>query len=146
MGKATQWGHDLLALVFNNTTASGIGDATGLVGSTIVGSLYLSLHTASPGIGGNQTTNETAYTGYARKAVARTGAAFNVTDNVVSLVSDVDFGECTASPGGAITYVGIGTAVSGAGKLLYFGAVSPNITMNIGVLPRLQAASTITEE
>jgi len=34
--------------------------------------LFVALHTADPGVGGNQTTNEVGYTSYARVAVAST--------------------------------------------------------------------------
>lgn len=53
---------DLLELIFNNVAWANIGDATGLPGSAAAGSLYISLHTASPGEGGDQTTNECSYT------------------------------------------------------------------------------------
>lgn len=108
--------------------------------------LYVSLHTADPGDAGNQTTNETAYTGYARVAVARSGSGWTVTGNSVSPAANIDFGECTASPGAAVTHFGIGTASSGTGKLLYKGAVNPNITMAVGVTPRLKTTSAITED
>ena len=52
---------NLLLLIFNNTTWANIGDATGIVGSTTAGSLYLGLHTASPGETGDQTTSEVSY-------------------------------------------------------------------------------------
>jgi hypothetical protein len=68
---------NLLKLVFTNTTWANVGDATGLVGSSVAGSLYVSLHTASPAAG-DQTTSETSYTGYARVAVARSGAGWTV--------------------------------------------------------------------
>ena len=55
-------GNNLWKLLFNNTTWAGIGDATGLVGSTVVGSLYLSLHTGDPTATGNQTSSEVSYT------------------------------------------------------------------------------------
>ena len=60
MSKTNTWENDLLKLVFQNTSASLIGDATGLVGSGVAGSLYVSLHTADPGEAGDQTTSETA--------------------------------------------------------------------------------------
>jgi hypothetical protein len=146
MSKSNTFENDLLLLVFNNTNASLIGDATGLRGSTVAGSLYVSLHTADPGEAGDQTTSETAYTGYARQAVARAGANWVVTANSVSPAANIDFPECTASPGGAVTFFGIGTALSGAGKLLYSGTVTPNITIAIGVIPRIKTTSTITED
>ena len=146
MSKSDVWENDLLKLVFQNTDITNVGDAGGIRGSATAGSLYWSLHTADPGETGTAITNETAYTGYARVAGARSSAAFTVTANSVSPVANVDFGECTASPGGAITHFGIVSTASGAGKLLYKGPLSPSITMAIGVIPRIKTTSTITED
>ena len=77
-------------------------------------------------------------------AVARS-TGFTVTDNVVSPAANVDFGECSASPGSAISHFGIGTGSSGTGYLMYSGTVTPNITMAVGVIPRLKTTSTVTE-
>lgn len=145
MSKSNVFETALLDLVFKNTDITLIGDAGGLRGSVSAGNLYVSLHTADPAEGGDQTSNETAYTGYARKDVVR-GAGFTVTGNSVSPAANVDFGECTASPGNAITHFGIGASLSGAGKLLYSGTVTPNITMAVGVIPRIKSTSTITED
>lgn len=146
MSKSDQWENDLLKLVFNNVGTSLIGDATGILPSGATGSLYLSLHTADPGEAGNQSTSETAYTGYARVAVARTAAGFNVAANAVNLVANADFGACTAAPGGAIGWFGIGTAANGAGKLLYSGTLTPSIAMAAGVIPRITTAANLVTE
>jgi hypothetical protein len=146
MSKSNTFENDLLLLIFNNTDITLIGDAAGLQNSAAAGSLYVSLHTGDPGEGGSQTTSETAYTGYARVAVARSGAGWTVTGNSVSPAANIDFGECTASAGGAITHFGVGAESSGAGKLLYSGTVTPNITMAVGVIPRLKTTSTVTED
>ncbi|MFN0101165.1 MAG: hypothetical protein ACKV2U_03630 [Bryobacteraceae bacterium] len=146
MSKSNTWETDLLTLVFNNTAVALIGDASGLQPSAVAGSLYLSLHTGDPGETGTQATSETAYTGYARKAVARSAGGFTISGNAVTLVANQDFGECTASPGGALTHLGIGTDSSGAGKLLYKGALSPNITMAAGVIPRIKTTTSVTED
>lgn len=69
---ADTWQNAILSLLFSNTAIAGIGDSTGLPGSATDGSLYISLHTADPGAGGSQTTNECAYTPYARVAISRT--------------------------------------------------------------------------
>lgn len=148
MSKSDSWENALLLLLFNNTNAANIGDATGLRGSTTVGSLYFSLHTADPGDAGTQSTSEVSYTGYARVAVNRASGAggFAVTGNSVSPVSNVDFPSSTGGTGGTVTYFGIGTAASGAGVLLYSGTISPNIVVSNGVQPRLTPASAITED
>ena len=146
MSKTNTCENSLLLLIFNNTDFAGIGDAGGLQNSAAAGSLYVSLHTADPTDAGTQTSSETAYTGYARVAVARSGAGWTVTGNSVSPTANVDFGECTASPGGALTHFGVGTDSSGAGTLLYKGTLTPNITMAVGVIPRVKTTSTITED
>ncbi len=146
MSKGNTFENELLLHIFNNSDIALIGDATGLRGSTTAGSLYYSLHTADPGEAGTQTTSETAYTGYARVAGARSGAGFTVTGNSVSPAANVDFGECTASPGAALTHFAIGTASTSTGKVLYKGTLTPNITMAVGVIPRIKSTSTITED
>ena len=146
MSKSDTFENDLLALLFNNTAIANIGDAAGLRASTTAGSLWYSLHTADPGEAGTAVTNETAYAGYARVAGARSSGGFTVTGNSVSPPANVDFGECTASPGGAITHFGIVNTASGAGKLLYSGTMTPNVTMAVGVIPRIKPTSTITED
>ncbi len=126
----------LLSLIFTNTNAANIGDATGLRGSTTAGSFYISLHTADPGEAGSQTTSETAYTGYARIAVARSGAGWTVSGNNASNAAVVAFGNCTASPGAALTHFGVGTDVSGAGNLLFKGALGASYQPSIGNAPQ----------
>lgn len=145
MSKSNAWENALLLLAFNNTNAANIGDATGLRGSSTAGSLYLSLHTADPGEAGDQTTNEVAYTSYARVAVARSGAGFTVTANAVALAANNDFPAGTGGSGTA-TYFGIGTAASGAGVLLYKGEITPNIVCGNGVTPRINAGTVVTED
>lgn len=143
MSKGNTFENDLLKLIFNATAIANMADNAA---SSPITNLYVSLHTADPGEAGDQTTSETAYTGYARVAVARTSGGWTVTGSSVSPAANIDFGECSASPGNAITHFGIGTASSGAGKLLYKGTVTPNVTVAVGVIPRLKTTSTITED
>lgn len=145
MSKTNSFENSLLLLVFNNTNIANIGDATGLRGSTTAGSLHVSLHTADPGEAGDQTTNEIAYTSYARVAVARSAGGWTVTGNSVSPTATVSFPTGTGGSGTA-TYAGIGTAASGAGVLLYKGAVTPNIVTGNGITPELGTTSAITED
>lgn len=145
MSKSDSWENALLKLLFNNTSAANIGDATGLVGSSTAGNLYVSLHTADPGETGNQTSNETSYTSYARVAVARSGSGWTVTGNSVSPTATISFPACTGSTA-TITHFGIGTASTSTGVLLYKGTVTPNISVSSGVTPQLTTASAITED
>lgn len=118
MSKGNTFENDFLLLVFNNTNIALIGDATGLRGSTSAGSFYISLHTADPGEAGNQSTNEAAYTNYARVAVARSGSGWTVSGNQASNAAAINFAQCGIT-GATITHFGIGTDSSGTGKLLY---------------------------
>lgn len=93
-------------------------------------SLYVSLHTSAPGNGGSQTTGETAYTNYARVAVARTTGGWTVTQgsgtsfSTVSNAATISFATCGAT-GATLTHWGLGLASSGAGTLLAWGPLGP---------------------
>jgi hypothetical protein len=143
MSKSNAFETDLLGLIFNGTAITTIADNAA---STPLTNLYLALHTADPGEAGNQATSEISYTGYSRVAVARTTGGWTVTGNSVSPVAAIEFGEMTGGAGGTVTHASIGTASTGTGKILYSGALTPNITVALGVLPRIKNTSTITED
>ena len=143
MSKGNTFENDLLKLIFNATAIANIADNAATSPLT---NLYVSLHTADPGEAGDQTTSEISYTGYARIAVARTSGGWTITANSVSPNANIEFGAMTGGAGGTVTHVGIGTASSGAGKLLYSGAVSPTLSITTGSTPRLTTSTTITED
>ena len=142
MSKGNTFESDILALIFNATAIANIADNAS---SSPLTNLYVSLHTADPGEAGNQTTNETSYTSYARVAVARTTGGWTVSSGSVSPVANIEFPACTGGTA-TITHWAVGTASSGTGKLLYKGTVTPNISVSNGVTPRLTTASTVTED
>jgi hypothetical protein len=142
MSKTDTFENDWLKLTFQAIAIANIADNAA---SAPLTNLYVSLHTADPGETGNQTTSETSYTGYARVAVARSSGGFTVTGNSVSPAANIEFPACSAGTA-TITHFGIGTAASGTGKLLYKGAVTPNLSVSNGVTPRLTTASTVTED
>lgn len=143
MSKGNTFENDLLKLIFNGTAIANIADNAG---SSPLTNLYVSLHTADPGEAGDQTTNEAAYTGYARVAVARNSGGWTVTGASVSPTANIEFPEKTGGSDGTATHAAIGTAVSGTGKILYSGALTPNIAYADGVIPRIKTTSTITED
>lgn len=110
--------------------------------------LYVSLHTADPTAGGNQTSSEAAYAGYARVAVPRTTGGWSISGETISNVAAINFPACT---GGSETetWVGVGTAASGVGTLLYAVPVttpSGGLAVSNGITPQIGAgALTITE-
>jgi hypothetical protein len=127
--------NNLLLLLFNNTNWANLGDATGLRGASTAGSFFIALHTADPGEAGSQTTSEISYTGYARVAVARSGAGFTVASSSVSNAALVTFGPCTAGSGTA-TYFSIGRDTSGAGEIILSGALSASLAISAGITPQ----------
>jgi len=132
MSKSNSLENDFLLLLFNNTNAALVGDATGLRGSVAAGSLFISLHTADPGEAGTQATGEATYGSYARQAIARSVAGFTVVANAVSNAAAITF-PAASSGSQTITHFGVGTDASGAGKLLYKGALTPSIAVSTGV-------------
>lgn len=132
----------LLELLFLNTDFTNIGDSGGLLGSAAAGSYYLSLMTSDPGTSGVQTTNEATYAGYARIAIPRTSSGFVRSGNAVLLTSDRVFADATGGDGQVLRYAGLGTAASGAGRLLLYGALSPIITVATGKAPRIKSSTT----
>jgi hypothetical protein len=141
MSKGNTYEDDLLKLIFNATPIANLADNAAAAAAT---TLSVALHTADPGETGTQATSEAAYTGYGRVTVARTTGGWTVLNGSVSPVANIDFGECTALPGAAITHFSVGTGVSN--KLLYSGTVTPNVTMAVGVIPRLKNTTSITED
>lgn len=124
----------LLTLYFNNTDHANVGDAAGIQNSTAAGSFYISLHTADPGEAGSQTTSESAYTNYARVAVARSGAGWTVSGANASNAAAITFATGGAT-GSLVTHFGIGSDVSGAGNLFFSGALTSSLQVNSGITP-----------
>lgn len=131
-GNATE--NDLMKFLFNETAMPAYGST-----------LYVSLHTADPGEAGTQTTSEAAYTGYARVAVARTAGGWTVAANQAANTAEILFPECTGGSS-TVTHVAVGTALSGAGQLLYSGALTASISISNLITPRFPAGTLVVQE
>jgi len=133
----------LLDLIFINNNWGHIGNTGGLQGSSVAGSFYISLHTADPGEAGSQNTNEATYTGYARVGVVRSGSGWTLTSSTISNSALVQFAQCTGGSN-TLTHFGIGTdSGSGAGNLLFKGALTSSLSVSNGIQPQF-AASALT--
>lgn len=132
----------LMNLIFNATAIPNIADNAAAAPLT---TYWISLHTADPGGAGNQSTNEVAYTGYARVPVARTPAGWTIVGGVASPAANIDFPPGTPGlPNTTATFLGIGEAQTGAGELLCSGALNPSVICGNAILPRLTTATTVT--
>ncbi len=143
MPKSTATCNSILALIFNATAWADIAQNDG---SGPLTDLYLSLHTADPGVGNNQTTNETAYTNYVRIAVERTTSGWDVpASGATANAALAQFAQCGVT-GATLTHVAIGTASGGAGTVLYAGALSSSLAVANGIQPQFAAgALDVTE-
>lgn len=124
---------DLLELIFNNTTLAGIGDATGLVGSTSAGSLYIALFTAAPSDSAQGT--ETTYTNYARVGVARTAGGWTVASGAVSNTAAITFPQCGATGATLVAFAICKGDTEGTDDAIYWGDLTSNLVVSSGVTP-----------
>ena len=137
----TTFANELIKLLLTGVAIPNLADNAA---SSPLTNLYIGLHTADPGAGGTQDTNAVAYTGYTRVAVPRLPANWSITNNVASPAARIEFGEMTAGVASQATWMSIGTALTGAGKILLRGQLSPAIAISLGVIPAIKQASTIT--
>jgi len=142
MAKSTTTCNNLLKLIFNGTTWTSIADNTATSPAT---NLYLSLHTADPGVGGTQSTSETSYTNYVRIAVARTNVGWTVTTNTAANAALAQFAQCGAT-GATLTYVAIGMLSTGAGIILYSGALNSSLAVANGIQPQFALGALVVTE
>lgn len=126
----------LALLLFNNTAIANIGDATGLVGSSTAGSTQLALATSAlADTDSSLTTNEVAYTGYARPTQARSSAGWTISGDTASNAALIQFGEMTA--GGPDTVVHLGLGFIGTGDVLRLHQdLTADLVVNNGVNPQ----------
>ena len=141
--KTTQSMNDILNYMLRGVAPSWGGSGT----------LYLSLHVGAIGNGGNQSTNEVDYVGYARLPITRSVAgSFAIASGGSTTNSAVfTFGKCTSA--GAITlpciitHVAIGEASSTAGTVIVSSALSGvGIVVNINSKPEFDLSTLTIQE
>lgn len=135
MSKSNATEADVLAKIFRNTAFP--WDA--------ITDLYIALHTADPGEAGTQLTNEATYTGYARIPVARDATGWDLVGSQISNDDLLQFPQCTGGTN-VVTHVSIGTAASGAGQILYKGALNASLSVSNLIQPQFAANALVVEE
>lgn len=142
MPKSTTAANNVVRLIYNAVAWANMADNAA---SSPFTNLYISLHTADPGIGGSQTTSEAAYTNYTRIAVARTVGGWTVASGVASNAALIQFPQCGVT-GATITHVAVGTASSGTGLVIHSGALDDSLAVANLIQPQFPiGALTATE-
>lgn len=108
-------------------------------------SRYIALHTANPGAAGTQTTSEATYTSYARVTVTAATGFTAAAAASSSNTGTISFPQCTGGTN-TITYVSIGTAASGAGQIIYSGALSASLAVSNLILPLFAIGALVATE
>lgn len=140
-GWGSTFANDILKLVFLATAIANIADNAA---TSPITNIEYALHTASPS-GGNQTTSEATYGSYARVPIARTSGGHTASTNTIALASLLSWPTSTGTPSETHTHFSAGTAHTGTGKILFWGTLTPNITMNAaGITPQMTTAVWLT--
>jgi hypothetical protein len=142
VSKGNTFETDFLKLIFQATAITGLAENH----SSPNANVYVSLHTGDVGEGGDQTTLEASYTSYARVAVARTSGGWTVASGACENTAAITFPACTGGSN-TITHFAVGTDSTGAGKVLYKGALTASLAVSSGITPEFAAGDLdITED
>lgn len=142
-GKNNPFNNDVLKLILNGVGIPGI--ASNALSNPLP-NLFMSLHTDDPTADGNQIAFEATYTGYKRQPVSRTLAGFTVSAGAATLATSVVFPASTGtSDSETETWAALGTALTGEGKILYRGPITPEIPVTLGTAPQIATGTTVTE-
>jgi hypothetical protein len=137
MGFGDSMADSVAALLLHGTAIADLAenDAT-----TPLESLYLALHTADPEAG-DQTTSEAAYPSYARLQVDRDSDQWTLAADGTGGFENAAENLFPEASGGSetLTHFSIGTLASGAGVILFAGALDSSLAVSNGIQPRFQA-------
>ena len=134
MSKSNATESDVLKMILQGT------DPAYRVGAN----LYLALFTADPGEAGS-IANEATYTSYARVALVK-ATAWTDGGSTFSNAGLIQFPQCTGGSN-LITHVALITTASGAGQILYKGALNSSLTVTNLIQPQFAiAALSISED
>lgn len=127
LGNTTE--NDIMTYIFDTTAPVWAGNAN----------FWVALHTADPGEAGTATTNEAAYTSYARVSISRT-TGFTVTGNQIENTVAIQFPQSTGA-GSDVTHFSVVTTSSGAGQIIMRGALSAAVSTGVGIQPQFAAGA-----
>lgn len=134
MSKSNTTENDILKMVLQGT------DPSWRAGTT----QYIALYTDDPGEAGSAVTSEATYTSYARVSITK-ASAWTDGGSSFSNAALVQFPKCTGGTND-ITHFGVVTSASGAGQLLYSGALSSTLSVSNNIQPQFGAGDLVVTE
>lgn len=108
-------------------------------------SRYIALHTADPGDAGTAVTSECAFGSYARVAVTAATGFTAAAAGSSSNTGVISFPECT-SGSELVTYCSIVDTASGAGTIIYSGALTASRTISSGITGQFAIGALVVTE
>ena len=143
MPKSTATCNSIINLMYRATAWANVADNAA---SSPLTNTYVALHTADLTAGTNsQAQNETAYTDYARQAVARSTGWDAASGGATANAATISFPQCGVT-GSTLTHVSTGVGASGATAVWHYGALNSSLAVSSGITPQFAAgALTVTE-
>lgn len=143
MPKSTPTCNSIVNLMYRATAWANVADDAS---SLPLANTYVALHTADLTAATNsQAEDETAYTNYARQAVARSTGWDAASGGATANAATISFPQCGVT-GATLTHVSTGVAVSGATAVWHYGALNSSLAVANGITPQFAAgALTVTE-
>jgi len=134
MSKSNTTENDLLKMVLQGTDPGWRAGAT----------LYVALHTADPTDAGTAVSSEATYTDYARVALTK-ATAWTDGGSSFSNAGLIQFPKCTGGTN-TITHFSLVTTASGAGQILYSGALSSSLSVANNIQPQFGIGELVVTE
>ena len=106
---------------------------------------YIALHTADPTDAGTAVTSEATYTSYARVSVVAATGFSAASGGSSSNTGLIQFPQCTGGTN-TITHVSIVTTASGAGQILYSGALNSSLAVANLIQPQFAIGALVVQE
>ncbi len=106
---------------------------------------YVALHTADPGEAGSAVTSEATYTSYARVGVTGATGFSAASGGSTANTGLIQFPQCTGGTN-TLTHVSIVTTASGAGQILYSGALGSSLAVANLIQPQFGVGALVVTE
>lgn len=143
-GKGSKAAANFLRLLYQSVQWANVADNAR---DGPLGNIYYGLNKIVTSTALNQNTNEAAYEGYARQAVARSAGGHVLMEMAptITLASALSFPRALGGEEAELVYFHTGSNPTGIGEVFHCGPLDPPILSRRGVVPQLLPETSITE-